>query len=132
MPKNESGVVELFKKIHLDLGFEKILNIQSKFPDCIALRNNHEVRIEFEFNSRNFLYHRHKLKKCETIICWIDNLKDYQISKYIYKFHPDGYWKGTFPEIISIKKWIVKSYPPMLTQIPINKSLEVSLLSSHN
>jgi hypothetical protein len=31
------------------------------------------VRIEFEFESRNFLKHGHNPKGCDVIVCWIDN-----------------------------------------------------------
>jgi hypothetical protein len=31
------------------------------------------VRIEFEFESRNFLKHRHKKDGCDMIICWRHN-----------------------------------------------------------
>jgi hypothetical protein len=31
------------------------------------------VRIEFEYLSRNFLKHRHRVDKCDIIVCWIHN-----------------------------------------------------------
>jgi len=45
---NEGFVVYLFSRFHEQLGFEKVLKIGSTFPDCIALKDGKEVRIEFE------------------------------------------------------------------------------------
>jgi hypothetical protein len=52
--------------------------IQSEFPDCEAFREVapgpwQRVRIEFEFESRNFLLHKHNPKKCDLIVCWKHN-----------------------------------------------------------
>lgn len=44
----EAWVVYLFSKFHEQLGFEKITQIQSIFPDCTALKQGKEVSIEFE------------------------------------------------------------------------------------
>ena len=34
------------------------------------------VRIEFEFESRNFLKHKHRVNKCDVIVCLKHNWKD--------------------------------------------------------
>ena len=57
------------------------LRFQPGFPDCEALREVargvwQRVRIEFEFESRNFLRHRHKPNGCELIVCWKHNWKE--------------------------------------------------------
>ena len=31
------------------------------------------VRIEFEYESRNFLKHLHEVKDCDVIVCWVHN-----------------------------------------------------------
>jgi hypothetical protein len=59
------------------LGF-LVLRIQTEFPDCEAMRVVGEnrlqmVRIEFEFQSRNFLRHMHEPAGCDLIVCWEHN-----------------------------------------------------------
>ncbi len=34
------------------------------------------VRIEFEYESRNFYKHRHSHKGCDVIVCWRHNWKE--------------------------------------------------------
>jgi hypothetical protein len=77
---NELGVVFVFGMLARKLGFV-VLHLQPAFPDCEALRETirghwQRVRIEFEFESRNFLRHRHKKNGCDMIICWGDNWPD--------------------------------------------------------
>lgn len=76
-PTNELGVVLLFGALARKLGFV-VLKIQPGFPDCEALKkieNNRwqRVRIEFEFESRNFLDHGHDPQGCDLIVCWEHN-----------------------------------------------------------
>jgi hypothetical protein len=73
-PVNEIGVVALFVLCAQDLGFE-IESLSSGFPDCLAWRRVgsgrwQQVRIEFEFLSRNFVDHNHDVTGCELIVCW--------------------------------------------------------------
>ncbi|MBZ5507354.1 MAG: hypothetical protein LAO78_17990 [Acidobacteriia bacterium] len=54
------------------------MRIQAEFPDCDALRyvGEHKwqrVRIEFEYESRNFLTHMHPVSRCDLIVCWRHN-----------------------------------------------------------
>jgi hypothetical protein len=72
---NESEVIFLFAKIHEKLGFEKILKLRQKFPDCIAKKEGKTVKIEFEYNASGFLRDKHNSKKCDYLICWNDDLK---------------------------------------------------------
>ena len=79
-PVNEHGVVYLFGVLHdtFDLQIE---SIQAGFPDCIARRKVgrnrwEEVRIEFEFKSRNFVIHKHDPDGADMIICWEHDWKD--------------------------------------------------------
>lgn len=76
-PTNEMGVLFLFAAMATQLGF-MVLRMQSEFPDCEALRLcDHDrwrrVRIEVEFESRNFLLHGHDPRECDLIVCWTHN-----------------------------------------------------------
>jgi hypothetical protein len=76
-PANELGVIFVFGMLARKLGFI-VLRIQPDFPDCEALVEVargvwQRVRIEFEFESRNFLRHRHRKDGCDMIICWRHN-----------------------------------------------------------
>jgi Homing endonuclease associated repeat len=79
-PTNENGVVCLFGAMAERLGF-LILRIQAGYPDCEAMRVVGEgrlqpVRIEFEYESRNFLRHMHDPAGCDLIVCWEHNWED--------------------------------------------------------
>jgi hypothetical protein len=76
-PTNEQGVLFLFGAVARKLGFV-VLRIQPGYPDCEALREMEpglwqRIRIEFEYESRNFLMHGHKPDKCHLIVCWKHN-----------------------------------------------------------
>ncbi len=76
-PVNEQGVVLLFGMLAKDLGYI-IEAVQKGFPDCEAMRQVapdrwQRVRIEFEFESRNFRDHGHPLTGCDIIVCWRHN-----------------------------------------------------------
>jgi hypothetical protein len=79
-PVNELGVVFVFGMMARRLGFI-VHRLQAGFPDCIAMREVapglwQRVRIEFEFESRNFKKHKHRKDKCDVIVCWKHNWKD--------------------------------------------------------
>jgi hypothetical protein len=79
-PTNESGVVCLFGAMAQQLGF-MVLRIQTEFPDCEAIRlvapgRYQRVRIEFEYESRNFLRHEHDAEECDLIVCWEHNWRE--------------------------------------------------------
>lgn len=79
-PTNEAETMFLFASMARDLGYAA-LKVQTEFPDCIALRKvDHErsqlVRIECEYESRNFLVHLHDIKGCDMIVCWRHNWED--------------------------------------------------------
>ncbi|HKD78112.1 MAG TPA: hypothetical protein VKH81_00355 [Candidatus Angelobacter sp.] len=79
-PTNEAEVMFLFASMARELGYAA-LKVRMEFPDCIALRTvDHErsqmVRIEFEYESRNFLVHLHDVKGCDMIVCWRHNWED--------------------------------------------------------
>jgi hypothetical protein len=79
-PMNELGVVFLFGAIARELGF-MVMRIQAAFPDCEAMYQVgpgrwQRVRIEFEFESRNFVQHMHEVEGCDLIVCWHHNWKN--------------------------------------------------------
>ena len=79
-PVNEQGVVLLFGMVARELGYT-VEAVQSGFPDCeakrqIAPQRWQSVRIEFEFESRNFRDHGHSLTGCDVIVCWRHNWPD--------------------------------------------------------
>lgn len=76
-PVNEAGVIYVFGRLAETLGIH-VERMQTVFPDCEAMREVESgkwqrVRIEFEFESRNFLSHKHPPQGCDLIICWTHN-----------------------------------------------------------
>jgi len=76
-PVNEDGVVFLFGMVARELGY-LVESVQAGFPDCEAKRQIapgkwQRVRIEFEFESRNFRDHGHPSEGCDAIVCWKHN-----------------------------------------------------------
>ena len=76
-PVNEDGVVFLFGMVARELGY-LVEAVQAGFPDCEAKRQIapgkwQQVRIEFEFESRNFREHGHPPEGCDIIVCWRHN-----------------------------------------------------------
>ena len=79
-PLNEQGVIFAFGMVARKLGFS-VLRFQPGFPDCEALREMvrgqlQRLRIEFEYESRNFLRHKHRPDGCDVIVCWVHNWKE--------------------------------------------------------
>jgi hypothetical protein len=79
-PINEQGVVLLFGMLAEELGLI-VEAVQNAFPDCEAKRRIspqrwERVRIEFEFESRNFRDHGHPPAGCDIIVCWRHNWQD--------------------------------------------------------
>lgn len=79
-PVNEQGVVFLFGVVAKELGY-MVEALQAGYPDCEAKRQVapgrwQRVRIEFEFESRNFRDHGHPPDGCDVIVCWRHNWPD--------------------------------------------------------
>ncbi|HWB58662.1 MAG TPA: hypothetical protein VG733_04185 [Chthoniobacteraceae bacterium] len=94
-PMNEMGVVLLFGMMAEELGFY-VESAQAGFPDCVAKRRVGPgvwvgVRIEFEYESRNFERHGHDVAGCDVIVCWRDN------------------WEGCPLEVVALEKRKVES-----------------------
>lgn len=76
-PVNEQGVVFLFGMVAHDLGYV-VEMVTTGFPDCEAKRRVGQgrwerVRVEFEFQSRNFRDHGHNPAGCDVLVCWDHN-----------------------------------------------------------
>jgi Homing endonuclease associated repeat len=76
-PANEAGVIFLFGILAHRLRF-RVISLQPAFPDCEAMRELQpgkwqRVRVEFEFESRNFKDHGHDPDLCDVIVCWRHN-----------------------------------------------------------
>jgi HNH endonuclease len=76
-PVNEQGVVFLFGMVARELGYH-VEAVQTGYPDCEAKRQVdagkwQHIRIEFEFESRNFRDHGHSQDGCDVIVCWRHN-----------------------------------------------------------
>ncbi|MBV8879662.1 MAG: hypothetical protein JO332_06860, partial [Planctomycetaceae bacterium] len=69
-PHNEMGVVFLFGRFYDILGFDGIVHIGTRCPDCIAVRQGRTLRVEFEHRSSNFLNHQHALTQADVLVCW--------------------------------------------------------------
>jgi predicted RNA-binding protein with PUA-like domain len=78
-PVNEMGVVCLFTDYARKHSI-RIETIRTGYPDCVAWikagGKERQVRIEFEFASRNFRQHKHDPKRCDWIVCWEHNWAD--------------------------------------------------------
>src|SRR2546422_642643 len=75
-PTDEYGVIFLFGQVATELGFI-IESLRKDFPDCQALRcvdkkrnRWQRLRLEFEFQSKNFSKHSHDPNECDLIVCW--------------------------------------------------------------
>ena len=79
-PVNELGVMVLFGMVAARLGLQ-VESVQGKFPDCVAKRmvapgKWQHLRIEFEYESKNFYLHGHDPNGCDMIVCWKHNWKE--------------------------------------------------------
>jgi len=79
-PVNESGVSVLFGMLAVELGFQ-VERVQTEFPDVLAMREVQpgkwqRVRIELEFESRNFVAHGHAVNGRNVIVCWRHNWEE--------------------------------------------------------
>ncbi len=80
-PVNEMGVVFLFALVAWDLGFQVESLWTRGEPDGrgkrqVAPGKWQDVRIEFEYERKNFRLHGHDPKKCDVLVCWKHNWKE--------------------------------------------------------
>lgn len=102
--KEESGVVMAFVKLHEQLGFKNIVPSQSRgFDiDSITYQDIHDVTVEFEYMSSNFILHKHPARmnpdRKYVVVCWDDDcgLKEKVLNRYQKQLH----------EVIALRKYI--------------------------
>lgn len=75
IPQNEHGIVALFAQYAVQNEI-RIERIGAGFPDATICKNEEHIRVEFEYESRNFKVHKHDVNGCDLIICWHDNWPD--------------------------------------------------------
>ena len=75
--RNEHGVVLIFGRFYEALGFSGLKSFNRGFPDCVAIREGKECRIELEYTSSNFVLHKHDPSKVDMVVCW---KKDKELS----------------------------------------------------
>ncbi|GAG31960.1 unnamed protein product, partial [marine sediment metagenome] len=75
VPMNEMGVVMLFSRVHERLGFDRILQIRTKFPDVIASKEGKTVYIELEYASSGFMHHIDNPARCDFVVCWVKDIE---------------------------------------------------------
>jgi hypothetical protein len=90
-PTSEAGVLVLLGMMAKELGFH-VMKVQGAFPDCevlyeVAPGKWQLLKIEVEYESRNFLLHGHDPAGCDMIVCWVHNweecpLRVVELSKY--------------------------------------------------
>lgn len=109
-PINENGVIFLFGQVMQDLNMY-VEEIKPGFPDCVGRRfvgkGWERIRIEFEYQSHNFVAHEHDPKDCDMIICWEHD------------------WPGCPIEVIELRD-IIRSLPNELIPKP-NPKVEYAI-----
>jgi len=99
-PKSEQEVVAMVVSGHKELGIERIVRVQTRFPDLLVKLKGKadEVYLELELYSKRFLTHGHAEqvdktgrfpkktgkkadKKPVAVLCWIDNEKSPTLKK---------------------------------------------------
>jgi hypothetical protein len=101
-PTNEAGVLFLFGAMAERLGF-LVLLVQAGFPDCEAMRvvadnRLQRLKVEVEYQSRNFLKHMHDLNGCDMIVCWEHNWPECPLEVLELKTLVKQ-WGGRLPEL---------------------------------
>ncbi len=92
IPDYENDVIALFSKLHVELGFPMIVEVQTLFPDVIAEDlNGKETKIELELLASNF---DHDPKGCDYIVCWENDLDEETLKN--------------LPKVISLKSYLLE------------------------
>jgi len=76
--QEELGVIMAFAKIHEQLGFNKLVPSSARGFDINSIEyNGHDVTVEFEYKSSNFISHGHQNQmvggRKYVIVCWEDD-----------------------------------------------------------
>lgn len=95
-PTSEQEVLFLFSKLHISLGYPRIVKVQRGFPDVQAIDvNNDTVRIELETLATNFIGHGHDPGGCDVVVCWEDDRGDF--------------WPEHWPKVVSLRECLVNN-----------------------
>lgn len=87
-PRTEQDVVVLFGTLlpYLDEPL-MVERVQTGFPDCTLVNRatGEKLRAEFEWLASNFKTHRHDPSKCDVIICWRDDVKNWPAGLKVWE-----------------------------------------------
>jgi hypothetical protein len=92
-PQNEQGVIVFFAQ---QIDFE----ISAAYPDAIIKHGDTLYKVEFEYQSSNFLLHKHDPEACDLLICWIHDWEECPLSVFELS---NPVWKHTEIKPISIE-----------------------------
>lgn len=67
----EAAVTCLFGRFYEMLGFSAIKKMRVRYPDCIVMKGEKELRIELEYLSSNFIAHGHDPSQVDLVVCWV-------------------------------------------------------------
>jgi hypothetical protein len=94
IPDYEYDVIALFSKLHAELGFPMIVEVQNFFPDVIAEDlTGKEKKIELELYASNF---DHPPNGCDYIVCWENDLDEETLKN--------------LPKVISLKSYLLEKF----------------------
>lgn len=83
-PTNEMGVVFMFGQVIGDLAY-KMAYMDDAYPDCVVLSPTGKlVRVELEYRSSAFIFHKHDPALCDLVVCW---LKDRDLPVPVLALH---------------------------------------------
>jgi len=101
-PRTEQEVVCLFGALLADLGLV-IERVQTPFPDCIVRRknDNKKLRVEFELYGSHFVKHRHPLRGCDMLVCWVDDYGSWRNKPDDFVVELADVVKSVRPELIA-------------------------------
>jgi len=77
--RDEGFVVYLFSLFHRELGFDHIVQMQTKFPDCTAVKEGKEVSIEFQKTSNELSEHLAPPELGKSGIIWRNLPNQYKV-----------------------------------------------------
>lgn len=92
VPKNEQGLISLFSAKAGTMGWV-INSVGTKFPDAVLEKDGELWRVEFEYKASNFIAHGHNYRKCDLIVCWVNNIGEFYIP--IYSLKDDRWTEST-------------------------------------
>jgi hypothetical protein len=101
-PRSEQELLAIIASCHKAIGIERILRVQTRFPDMLVKVNGKELHLELEVYSSAFLDHDHNkqvrerqfkddngVRKPVAVLSWIDDdgVKDKKLKRYVRKVY---------------------------------------------